>query len=115
LQRDLLKAVSYLESGWNNTVVSNVGALGLGQLLPETVSFVNGVLLGGTHLDPALPEENIRMSARYIRYLLDQTGGDVNAALAAYYQGLSALRQHGMYEDTVGYVANVQGLRSYFS
>lgn len=113
LPRDLLKALTYLESGWNNTAVSSVGALGLGQLMPETTDFVNRALLGGMTLDPKVPEENIRLSARYLRYLLDLVGNE-NAALAGYYQGLGSVRRNGLYADTVQYVQNVQFLRRYF-
>lgn len=113
LPRDLIKALSYLESGWDNTAVSSVGALGLGQLMPDTVDFVNDVLLAGTDLDPAVPEENVRMSARFLRYLLEATGNE-DDALASYYQGLGAVRSIGWYDDTHRYVANVQALRSHF-
>lgn len=113
LPRDLLKALSYLESGWDNSAVSSVGALGLGQLMPDTVAFVNQVLLGGTRLDPAVPEENVRMSARYLRYLFEAAGNE-DDALASYYQGLGAVRSIGWYDDTHRYVANIQALRGHF-
>lgn len=113
LPRDLLKALSYLESGWDNGAVSYVGAMGLGQLMPDTVDFVNQVLLGGTDLDPTVPEENVRMSARYLRYLLEAAGNE-DDALASYYQGLAAVRSIGWYDDTHRYVANVQALRGHF-
>jgi hypothetical protein len=46
--------------------------------------------------------------------LLQDTGGDENAAIAGYYQGLSSVRSRGLYDDTQRYVANVQALRSRF-
>jgi LysM repeat protein len=113
LPRDLLKALTYLESGWNNAAVSSVGAMGVGQLMPDTTDFVNRALLGGMTLDPKVPEENIRLSARYLRYLLDLVGNE-NAALAGYYQGLGSVRRNGLYADTIQYVQNVQFLRRYF-
>jgi soluble lytic murein transglycosylase-like protein len=64
-------------------------------------------------LDPKVPEENIRLSARYLRYLLDLVGNE-NAALAGYYQGLGSVRRNGLYADTIQYVQNVQFLRRYF-
>src|SRR5262249_6262594 len=67
---DLLKATTWVESGWQNNVVSPVGARGIGQLMPDTVSFVSKRLLH-TRLNPAKPDDNIRMSARFLRYLLD--------------------------------------------
>jgi LysM repeat protein len=113
LPRELLKGLCYLESGWNNGAVSPVGAIGIGQLLPDTATFVNKALLGDKKLDPQVPEDNIRLSARYLRYLLDLTGNE-NTAIAAYYQGLGSIRRIGLYTDTVQYVQNVQALRRYF-
>ena len=41
-------------------------------------------------------------------------GGDENAAIAGYYQGLSSVHDRGMFDDTKRYVENVQALRSRF-
>ena len=71
---DLLKATTWLESGWQNDVVSSTGAVGIGQLMPITVDTVNELM--GTNLSPWVPDQNIRMSARNLRFLLDLTGGD---------------------------------------
>jgi hypothetical protein len=50
----------------------------------------------------------------YLKRLLDETGGDENAAIAGYYQGLQSVRDRGLYDDTQHYVANVQALRGRF-
>ena len=63
---------------------------------------------------PWLPEENIRMSARFLRYLLEQTDS-LEDALAAYYQGLGALRAHGRYAVAEPYVAAVLNARPLFA
>ena len=111
---DLLKALAWMESGWQNTVVSPVQALGIGQLTPDTVKFVSGDLLK-TKLDPKNPDHNIRMSARFLRYLLDQTGGDTKMALAAYYQGLGSLRKQGPLKVSTAYVNAILALRPMFT
>lgn len=110
---DLFKAMTWLESGWQNDKVSSTRALGIGQLMPDTVAFVNGVLLKA-RLDPRRPEHNIRMSARFLSYLLRQTKGDVDVALSSYYQGLASVRRQGPLPETRRYVANVQSLRQKF-
>ena len=110
---DLLKALGWMESGWQNDVVSRVAARGIGQLTPDTVKFVNDRLLK-THLDPAVADDNIRMSARFLRFLLDRTGGAPGLALAAYYQGLGSVREHGLLPSTQRYVDNVLALRARF-
>ncbi|HEX2040621.1 MAG TPA: transglycosylase SLT domain-containing protein [Acidimicrobiales bacterium] len=111
---DLLKAVTWLESGWQNDKVSSIGARGIGQLMPATVELTNRSLLGGARLDPGRPVDNIRLSARFLRYLLDRCEGDPAAALAAYYQGLRSVREQGPKPHTVVYVADVLALRARF-
>lgn len=111
---DLLKATAWQESGWQNDKVSATGALGIGQLMPDTVDFVNEVLLRGARLDPGRPEDNVRMSARFLRYVLDQSGGDVAKALGAYYQGLASMRRQGPLPQTKAYVAAVVAQRPLF-
>lgn len=109
---DLLKALTWFESGWDNTQVSSANALGIGQILPITARFVSENLLG-EELDPSDPEDNIRLAARYLRYLLDNTD-DVGLAVASYYQGLTATRRHGVYRSSVFYVEGILALRSQF-
>ncbi len=110
---DLLAAMTYLESGWQAGIVSPTGAIGVGQLMPDTIRLVQQRI--GLALNPWNPDDNTRMTAAYLRLLLDQTGWDASQALAAYYQGLGALRSHGMYAGTRGYVDGVQALRSAFA
>ena len=110
---DLFKAMTWLESGWQNDKVSSTKAVGIGQLMPDTIAFVNGVLLRA-RLDPRRPEHNIRMSARFLAYLLRQNSGDVERALSSYYQGLASVRRQGPLPQTRRYVANVLALRQKF-
>ncbi len=108
---ELLQSMAWQESGWQNQVVSNTGAVGVGQLMPATVDFVNEVLLTKP-LDPNVPEQNVRMSAAFLRYLLDQTNGDHKLALASYYQGLGSVRRIGLYDDTQQYVQSVLAVQA---
>ncbi len=109
----LLKALAWMESGWQATVVSPSGAIGIGQLLPSTAGFVAGVLIGAP-LDPYVADDNIRMSARFLAHLLSLTNGDVNMALAGYYQGLTSVRRDGMKATTAAYVNVVLVLQARF-
>ncbi len=111
----LAMAVGHQESGWQNGAQSHVGALGIMQLTPATVEFVSLELLGlDAELDPLDPVENITMGCRFLRYLLDQTGGNVQATLAAYNQGLASTRAHGRFNETASFVTNVLLLRDRF-
>ncbi len=110
---DLLMAVAWQESGWNNAAVSSAGAIGIGQLMPPTSAWVASDLIGQPGLDPLVPEDNIRMSARFLRWLTVYLGSE-EAALAGYFQGPGSVRAGGMLDSTVGYVASVQALRASF-
>lgn len=110
----LVMAVAWHESGWQNHVVSHASAIGIGQLLPSTARFISRELIG-VDLDPGVPEHNIRMTARYLRWLLHRTNGDLDAALAGYFQGLASVASIGRLPVTVDYIAIVRLLRPRFA
>lgn len=110
---DLLKAMTWNESGWQNDKVSATNAIGIGQLMPDTIAFLNDQLLAAP-LDPNHADQNIRMSARYLAWLLGRSRGDARVALASYYQGPSSVRRLGWYEDTKDYVSVIEALRPRF-
>jgi len=99
----LARATAWMESGFQQSVVSNVGAVGVMQLLPGTWAWVDQILLGTT--TPRTYAGNVRAGVRYLRWLLDQFNGDRRLALAGYYQGAQAVRDRGLFEDTKRYVA----------
>jgi LysM repeat protein len=108
---DLAMALAWQESGWQRNKVSSTRAVGVMQLMPDTVEFVSVMLLGTRPLDPRDPAANIRMGTRFLRYLLDANAGNVDRALASYYQGLRSVREHGPLDETLRFVANVKALR----
>lgn len=104
----LLEATAWMESGWQPTVVSSTGAVGVGQIEPATVRFICRDLLHlRVRLDPRRPDANIEMSATYLAWLLRQTGGSVANALGSYYQGIDSLSARGPWMDTRAYVADI--------
>jgi soluble lytic murein transglycosylase-like protein len=104
----LARALAWMESGFQQDVVSSVGAVGVMQLLPETWEFVDTVLLGLR--TPRTYEGNVRAGMRYLRWQLDEFGGNVRLALAGWYQGARAVRQRGLYDDTKMFVRVVLAL-----
>lgn len=112
---DLLMATTWMESGWQSDVVSHAGARGIGQLMPGTAAFIREELIGVPTLDAGDPVDNIRMSARYLRWLLSRAGGDARTALAGYYQGPASVAAVGAKPDTVVYVEGVLALRRHFA
>lgn len=99
----LARALAWMESGFQQDVVSSAGAIGVMQLLPETWEWVDTMLLG--EITPRSYDGNIRAGVRYLRWQLDQFDGDVKLALAGYYQGARAVRERGLFEDTKQYVS----------
>jgi peptidoglycan hydrolase-like protein with peptidoglycan-binding domain len=99
----LARALAWMESGFQQDVVSSAGAVGVMQLLPETWQWVDAMLLGGA--TPRTYDGNVRAGVRYLRWQLDQFDGDVKLALAGYYQGARAVRERGLFEDTKQYVS----------
>lgn len=104
----LARALAWMESGFQQDVVSNVGALGVMQLLPETWEFVDVVLLG--ERTPRTYRGNVRAGVRYLRWQLDEFGGNVRLALAGWYQGARAVRERGLYGETREFVRIVLAL-----
>ena len=104
----LLHAVISAESGYNAAAVSHKGAVGLMQLMPETARRY-GV---ENSFDPA---QNIRGGAKYLSYLLQLFGNNLELALAAYNAGENAVIRHGYsippYRETLGYVPKVLKLQ----
>jgi LysM repeat protein len=99
----LARALAWMESGFQQDVISSVGAIGVMQLLPETWEWVDVLLIG--HATPRNAAGNVQAGVRYLRWQLDQFGGDVRLALAGYYQGARAVRERGLFADTRQYVA----------
>ena len=108
----LAAAIGWQESGFNNGMVSDANARGVMQVMPGTWSYVESI--SGQKLNAASASDNVRAGVLYLQHLLQQTGGDENAAIAGYYQGLGSVRSRGLFDDTQKYVANVQALRSRF-
>jgi hypothetical protein len=104
----LARALAWMESGFQQDVVSSVGAIGVMQLLPETWEFVDVVLLGKR--TARTYEGNVQAGVRYLRWQLDEFGGNVRLALAGWYQGARAVREVGLYEDTKLFVRVVLAL-----
>jgi soluble lytic murein transglycosylase-like protein len=103
----LLKAVMAVESNFNPRAVSEKGASGLMQLMPAPARdmAVDDIF------DPA---QNIDGGARYLRYLHDQFGSDLEKVLAAYNAGPEAVRRSGgaipRIPETQAYVRKVMAL-----
>ena len=105
-----VKAVAQMESGWNQSARSSVGAVGVMQVMPETGEWV-GTYLVGRQLDITQAQDNVTAGVAFLSYLWRLTGGDVRRTLAGYYQGLQSVSDNGMYPSTRHYIRTVLALR----
>lgn len=105
-------AVSYWESGWNQSARSRTGAVGLMQIEPYTAAWAGPALLHrGVNI--ANPVDNAELGAALLRSYLDQLH-DPRLVLAAYYQGLRAVQLYGIYPSSRTYVNGIWRLRNQF-
>jgi len=110
VSRPLLRALAWMESGYQPNVVSKAGARGVLQTLPVTRDFVEDVLVG--HPLPRTLDGDIETGVRYLRHLLGRFDGNEHLALAAWYQGERAVRKHGVFKVTKPFVAGVLALKA---
>lgn len=106
----LVRALAWMESGYQQHLVSPAGALGVMQVTPATWDFVEQVLLG--QRVPVTLDGNVRVGVAFLRHVLRVFDGDERLALAAYYQGIRAVKKRGILPQTHSYVANVLALKS---
>ena len=104
----LVRALAWMESGYNNALVSSVGARGIMQLLPSTFHFAEHVLIGHPLRHNA--DGNVRAGVAYLAHLLHDFHGDKRLALAGWYQGERAVRKHGLYKVSKTFVKDVLAL-----
>jgi len=102
VDRDLIRSVVKVESGFEVRSTSPKGARGLMQLMPDTAREL-GVR---NSFDPV---ENIMGGTRYLRKLLDRYHGDVRLALASYNWGMGNVERNPdrLPAETTHYISRV--------
>jgi hypothetical protein len=106
----LVRALAWMESGFQTTLVSSAGARGVLQTLPSTRAYVETVLVG--HPLPHTVDGDIEVGVLYLRHLLQVFHGDDDLALAGWYEGEHAVQEQGVYAVTKPFVADVLALRT---
>ena len=100
---ELVKAVAKTESNYNPYAVSNKGALGLMQLIPETAK-----RFGVTNVFDA--KQNIEGGVKFLKFLMGMFPNNLPYILAAYNAGENAvLKYKGIppYRETQAYVRKI--------
>ena len=100
----LIRAVIGAESNYEPKAVSNRGAIGLMQLLPDTAKRFGAQ-------DPFDPAQNVSAGAAYLKWLMAFFGDDLELVLAGYNAGEQAVVRAGHkippYAETRAYVKKV--------
>ncbi|HEU0102668.1 MAG TPA: transglycosylase SLT domain-containing protein [Mycobacteriales bacterium] len=107
----LAQAVAYQESGFQQRVVSGVGAIGVMQVLPSTGRALSAQT--GRQLDLLKAEDNITAGVLLLRQLLRSEDTE-DAALAGYYQGVGSIAAKGILPQTRAYLASIDALKPRF-
>ena len=109
----LVKALAWVESGWDQGARSPAGATGVMQLMPDTVGWLENDVFGQELNEDISVYDNIKAGVRYFRILRQQTGSD-ELAVAAYYQGPGITQQGVIYGETQQYVDAVLAIKARF-
>jgi soluble lytic murein transglycosylase-like protein len=105
-------AIGWQESGFNQSLVSYTGAIGVMQVEPYTGSHIADLL--GRPFNLYNLDDNVHAGVYWLSVLLNYYGGNERLAIAAYYEGTRNIALHGLYRDTVQYVNDVLALQTRF-
>lgn len=104
LDPTLISAVITAESSFDSKAISQKGAIGLMQLMPDTAREM-GIK------NPFNPEQNIEGGTRYLKYLIEKYDGDLTRALAAYNAGPRRVEKSSWIpNETKNYIRKVYSL-----
>ena len=99
----LIKSIIAVESEFSPNAMSQKGAIGLMQIMPET-AFEMGID------DPWNPAQNITAGTKYLSILLKRYNGNLPLALAAYNAGPNMVQTYNgipPFQETVEYVKEI--------
>jgi peptidoglycan hydrolase-like protein with peptidoglycan-binding domain len=108
VDRHLVRGLAWQESGYQESVVSKSGAVGVMQITPETWAYVETFIVG--HRVTNGVEGNVQIGVAYLHYLLQMFGGNKAKAVAAYYQGPASVSVYGISDASQVYVNDVLAL-----
>jgi soluble lytic murein transglycosylase len=101
---ELIAALIDVESRWNPRALSNKGAMGLMQLMPDTTRRYGAA-------QPFDVEQNIAAGTRYVTTLMWEFRGDLRLVAAAYYAGDRWVGQKQLNYRNPDVIAYVEAVR----
>lgn len=96
----LVTSLISVESSFRRDAVSSAGAIGMGQLKPDTAKWL-GVM------DPYDPVDNIAGTVRFLAWLVRKYNGNLESALSAYYQGPGFVDRNGVTDICMPYLEKI--------
>lgn len=100
----LVQSIASNESSFSNAAVSEAGARGVMQIIPDTWSYIDEYL-AEQPLDPASAIDNVRAGVIYLHYLYHLKGDDGQAMISSYFQGPN---REGLLPETRTYVREIR-------
>lgn len=91
VDESLVYAVIKAESNFRPERISDKGAIGLMQIMPDTAEYIGKEFYGGRKFDLFKPSDNIEAGCFYLAYLTERFS-DLTATLAAYNAGEGNVR-----------------------
>jgi len=107
----LVKALAWIESGWQQHIVSHTGAVGVMQLMPGTTAWLEADMFGHDLDERGSAYDNIRLGTAYLAILMRATGGNEKVAVGSYYQGHGNTMSGVLYGETANYIGAVFAVR----
>lgn len=103
LPPNLILAIAWEESRWQQNVVSPAGAIGVMQVMPSTATWINSVT--NSHYNVYILQDNIHMGTFYLHWLWQYFHGDLIKVISAYNEGPGNVTSRGIFNWQ--YVNNV--------
>lgn len=122
IDKVLVASIIAVESRYDNYAVSNKGAMGLMQIMPQTaIAFYDGE---NAHVDLYNPEQNVMIGIEFLSYLFEKYNDEITV-LACYnagenivlkwMEGDKYLKMSKIkYVETYNYVKRVQRLKKIY-
>ncbi|WP_201363741.1 LysM peptidoglycan-binding domain-containing protein [Dictyobacter formicarum] len=110
LPANLMLAIAWQESGWNQHVIARDGGIGIMQIMPYTAQALNRQV--NEHFDPYKLYDNIELGAIYLRALWHGFHGNMSKIISAYNEGGWNVKHRGIFNWR--YVHNVRALMRWY-
>ncbi|MFC8304185.1 LysM peptidoglycan-binding domain-containing protein [Specibacter sp. NPDC057265] len=107
----LALAFAEQESSFNHQSVSPANAIGTMQVIPDAGEWASGLV--GRQLNLLDPQDNVTAGVAIIR-ALHAGAATEEEAIAGYYQGQYSVSVHGLFPDSVNYVAGIKAKRELY-